>query len=126
MYLEAIRHLLTQYSSRELLRQFPQIEYQHIRIANETRNIKYSTSIDVYCIYELRHMNTIEQRHWMKRIVNDSLTATSLRRAIRQSKNHSVKVKPNHILREAWLLKRRLHKCNDKEREELLSFIVNK
>jgi hypothetical protein len=123
-YLNGIRVLLSKYSMRELVAKYPSIEWQHIRLSSEIKGIKHDDSVDVHCMYELRHMTKQEQRRWLKRIKQDGLTATSLRSVIRQSKCRAGKVKPNNTMREAWLVKRKLHQCNDEERTKLLQFIT--
>ena len=123
-YLKGIRVLLSKYSMRELVAKYPSIEWQHIRLSSETKDMKHDDSIDVHCVYELRHMPKTQQRQWLSRIKQDHITPTLLRHLLRQSKTNGHKVKPNPTLREAWLLKRKLTQCTDEERAQLLSFIT--
>ena len=95
----------------------------HVRLASETKDIVYDDSIDVMCVYELRHMSSTEQRKWMRYIKQHCPTAASLRRHLRSTKHTASKVKGNLVMHEAWLLRRKLEQCDDSEREKLLDFI---
>lgn len=104
-YIKSIQELLVSYSMKEVMIQFPMLEWKNIRLASELMNIQYTIDMNVYCIWELRRLNNDEKKKWLKYIRRHNPTPKQLRSLIRNDRkiNKDIPLKTNRKMKKEWL-----------------------
>lgn len=122
-YINAIQHLLQQYSIRQLTAQFPHMDMNHVRMASETRYMPVTGSISIFILNEVRGMPRPQQEEWINRAQKQCLDPLTLRKLIRTQSTRPPSQTGNRILKSAWLLRRKLNQCTQAERTRLESIL---